>query len=159
MEKDIIEPIKIFHENINTVFHDSIKEFKGVKNSFLDRKMHLESVRQRYLDACLEFEKEEKAILLQPSQFGRSSYQSNEAQNKMLVLKSKMDTYMESYKYEINVFNRANEENNVRYMKAIEMYKSNEESRIYFIKCILEKFYRIDLEINNFHKELNDVFL
>lgn len=121
--------------------------------------MHLESVRQRYLDACLEFEKEEKAILLQPSQFGRSSYQSNEAQNKMLVLKSKMDTYMESYKYEINVFNRANEENNVRYMKAIEMYKSNEESRIYFIKCILEKFYRIDLEINNFHKELNDVFL
>ena len=61
------------------------------------------------------------------------------------------------YKYEISKANKILEENEKLYFNVIFKNKSNEESKIYFIKCHMEKFAKIYSEFNSISQEFINV--
>lgn len=61
------------------------------------------------------------------------------------------------YKYELNKANKVLEENEKLYFELLNKIKSNEESKIFFIKIHMEKFSKIFFDLSNFTQEFYNV--
>jgi len=65
------------------------------------------------------------------------------AQDILLKFKCQCDNYSILYNYEINKINKVYEENEKFYADLYNKIKANEESKIFFTKCNLEKFSKL----------------
>lgn len=61
----------------------------------------------------------------------------------MLKFRSQAENFAQLYKYELFKMNKILEENEKKYILLLDKLKTNEESRIFFIKCNMEKFAKI----------------
>ena len=61
------------------------------------------------------------------------------------------------YNYELNKVNKILEENEKYYNDLMSKIKGNEESKIFFIKCHMEKYAKIIKEYNNISEEFHNV--
>jgi len=65
------------------------------------------------------------------------------AQDLLLKYKCQCDNYSLLYKYEISKINKIYEENEITYSDLFNKIRANEESRVFFTKCNLDKFSKI----------------
>ncbi len=61
------------------------------------------------------------------------------------------------YKYELNKANKVLEENEKLYFELLSKIKSNEESKIFFIKIHMEKFANIFFDLSSILNEFYNV--
>ncbi len=67
----------------------------------------------------------------------------NTAHDNLLRIRSQSENFAQFYKYELLNVNKVLEENEKKYAIVMDKFKTNEESRIYFLKCSMEKFAKI----------------
>lgn len=65
------------------------------------------------------------------------------AHDNLLKFRSQSENMAQLYKYELSKYNKILEENEKKYVEIWDRLKTNEESRIFFIKCSMEKFSKI----------------
>lgn len=75
----------------------------------------------------------------------------------LLKYKGQKENLALIYKYELNKANKIIEENEKEYSSLIIKIRSNEESKIFFIKCHMEKFAKIFFDLSNIFQEFYNV--
>jgi len=75
----------------------------------------------------------------------------------LLKLKSQKENLSLLYNYEINKANKILEDNEKLYNSLLSKIRSNEESKIFFIKCHMEKFAKIFFDLSNILQEFYTV--
>lgn len=144
MEKDIIDPFTLFYQQISSIYSESLNEFKVLANNSNESRISIEKAKAKYYDSCKLVTEKESLILKSYSSSRRSSdLDINNANDALLKIKSAAEINSEQYKYELIKFNNKIEEIEQKYQNNIKILKSNEESRVFFVKCHLEKFSKI----------------
>ena len=128
-------------------------EFKNIKSTILDSKCILESCKTKYFDSCKSGHQQEeiiKKLVEQNYQKHGSKKSSDEElikargklfnQENLLRYREIAENYSQIYKKEISKTNTLYEDCDNAYFPLIEKFRSQEESRIYFLKYHLEKF-------------------
>jgi len=101
----------------------------------------------KYYDSCkASFEQEKNVCKSFSGKIINNDEEINNAHDMLLKYRSISENFAQLYKYELYTINKLIEENNKNYAKLVEKLKMNEESRIFFIKCNLEKFSKIHEE-------------
>jgi hypothetical protein len=75
----------------------------------------------------------------------------------LLKFKSQKENLAMIYKYEINKANKILEENEKLYFGLLSKIKSNEESKIFFIKIHMEKFAKIFYDLSSILQDFYNV--
>lgn len=144
MDKDIIDPFTLFYQQISSIYSESFLGFKHLVSSSNESRNNIEKIKSRYYESCKLVTEKEAAILKSYSSTRRNSeLDLNTANDALLKIKSAAEINSEQYKYELIKFNNKIEEIELKYQSSIKVLKSNEESRIFFIKCHLEKFSKL----------------
>ncbi len=144
MEKDIIDPFTLFYQQISSIYSESLNDFKSISVNCNESRLSIEKAKLKYYESCKLVTEKESSILKSYSSNKRNSeIDINNANDALLKIKSAAEINSEQYKYELIKFNNKIEELEQRYQNTIKILKSNEESRIFFVKCHLEKFSKI----------------
>ncbi len=98
----------------------------------------------KYYDSCKVVLEQEKNVC---KTFSGKIINSDEdvtlAHDMLLKHRSQADNLAQIYKYELTKYNKILEESEKKYLEIWEKLKTNEESRIFFVKCTMEKFSKI----------------
>lgn len=150
LEKDLIDPISLFQQQISQIYSEALNDLSKVAIIVTEHKKQIEKNRNKYYECCNSvIEKEE---LLKRNQKDKIIVDMEIEQLSEQILKSKSlcENHQEQYKYEIIKFNNIIQDQEEKYKSLLEILKSNEESRIFFIKSNLEKFSKIYESFNIF---------
>jgi hypothetical protein len=109
-----------------------------------DIKKNLEKIKTKYYENCKIVQEQEKIVCKTFSgKILNDDEEINSAHDNLLRLRSQSDNFAQMYRYEISNVNKILEENQKKYNTIMEKIRTNEESRIFFIKCSMEKFAKI----------------
>lgn len=98
----------------------------------------------KYYESCKIVSEQEKNVCKTFSgKIISTDDEINNAHDNLLKYRSQSDNLAQMYKYEISKVNKIFEDNEKKYQLVFEKIKTNEESRIFFIKCSMEKFSKI----------------
>lgn len=112
--------------------------------STADIKKNLEKIKSKYYDSCRIVQEQEKLVCKSFSgKILNNDEEINSAHDNLLRLRSQSDNLAQMYRYEISNVNKLLEENQKKYNTIMEKIRTNEESRIFFLKCSMEKFAKI----------------
>ena len=147
MDKDVIDPISLFHQQVSSIYVESLNDLRQVAITVTDQKRNIERHKQKYYESCKNVIEKESNLLLA---YNKKSTEIDleQANDQILKIKSLAENNQEQYKYELIKFNKCIEEIDEKYYKKVNILKSNEESRIFFLKCHFEKFNKIFEEYN-----------
>jgi hypothetical protein len=110
----------------------------------IESKKVLEKIKMKYYDSCKVVLEQEKNVC---KTFSGKIINSDEdvtlAHDMLLKHRSQADNLAQIYKYELTKYNKILEESEKNYLEIWEKLKTNEESRIFFVKCTMEKFSKI----------------
>jgi hypothetical protein len=110
----------------------------------IESKKILEKIKMKYYDSCKVVLEQEKNVC---KTFSGKIINSDEdvtlAHDMLLKHRSQADNLAQIYKYELTKYNKILEESEKKYLEIWEKLKTNEESRIFFVKCTMEKFSKI----------------
>lgn len=144
LERDVIDPITLFYHQISAIYTESLGDYKYIANSANESKKQIEKSKYKYLESCkLVIDKEYSILKTYSSNKRNSDMDLESANDALLKIKSAAENHSEQYKYELIKFNKKAEDYELRYQNIIKVMKTNEESRIFFLKCHLEKFSKI----------------
>lgn len=144
LEKKVLDPVALFKSQISSIYLESLNDFKSLVTQTQDNKKNIEKQKGKFYDSCKAvLEKEHEFMTSYTKQSKSSDYDIKIANDVLLKYKSIAENNCEIYKYEIQKFNQTIDENELQYKKLIGVLKSNEESRIFFLKCHVEKFSKI----------------
>lgn len=147
IEKDVVDPITLFQQQITTIYLESLNDLKAISAVVNEQKKMMEKQKQKYHESCKTVIEKETQLL----RFFNKKVPDNEmnqANDALLKVKSIAENNSEQYKYELIKFNKIVEDQEKKYKKTMNVMKSNEESRIFFLKCHFEKFSKIFEEFN-----------
>ena len=147
LQELVIQPLDLFYKNLNSIYTENLDEFHNMQTSVMETKSKLERAKEKYI---------ESARLL--ASIDQSGDPDKETMLKALALK---DNNEKIYQYEVsqanNLFNMYNKKHNNMFIKL----KSNEESRIAFIKDVMTKFAKsmteIEAAFNNYSKNVKNI--
>lgn len=143
IDKDVVDPISLFQQQISSIYVDSLNELKNISTTIVEHKRNVDKQKQKYFESCKLVLEKEAQLLATYNTKKTSDFEMNNASDAILKVKSIAENNAEQYKYELIKFNNACDELELKYKKTIEVLKSNEESRIFFLKCHFEKFSKI----------------
>lgn len=138
--KNLIDPITMFQEQLTNIYQDSLNDYKNSILSIYEHKKIVDKQKHKYIDSCKQVVEKESQILKMYSNCKKGEINLESLNDNILKLKSISDSNLQQYKYEILNYNSKQEEIELKYWKIMNLLKSNEESRIFFTKCHLEKF-------------------
>lgn len=131
-----------------------------IASTVVEAKRNLEKIKNKYYESCKNVSEQEKLACKSIS--GKLIYNTNHFEKThdiLLKFKSQKENLGLIYKYEINKANKIFEENEKLYSALLNKIRSNEESKIFFIKCHIEKFAKIFTELNCIQKDFINVSL
>ena len=109
-----------------------------------ETKFNVEKYKQKYIEAYRAFSAQEKKLAkTSRSKIITSDDEINKGHEMLYKYSSQFESIGQIYKYEINKANKVYEDCEKRYEKVIDKIRSNEESRVFFIKCHIDKFSKI----------------
>lgn len=143
LDKDVVDPINLFQQQISTIYLDSLNDLKQVADITTEQKKILDRQKYKFYESCKIVLDKETQLLRQ--YYNKKGYESEIelANDEILKYKSISENNLEQYKYEIIKFNSIIEEMDTKYKRLLNILKSNEESRIYFLKCQYDKFVKL----------------
>jgi hypothetical protein len=101
----------------------------------------LEKKKTKYYESCkMVLDHEKNVVKTFSGKINTSDEEINNAHDLLLKYKSQSENYGQMYRYEISKHNKILDDNEDKYNTVFDKIKSNEESRIFFIKCNMEKF-------------------
>jgi hypothetical protein len=115
-------------------------------------KKNLEKIKSKYYESCGIVQEQERIVCQnfsgkmnnnEDDEDDEDEDEINSAHDNLLKLKSQSDNLAQLYRYEISNVNKILEENRKKYSQIMEKIRSNEESRIFFLKSSMEKFSKI----------------
>ncbi len=110
----------------------------------IDSKKGLEKIRLKYYDSCKLVSDQEKNVCKTFSgKIVNTDDEINNAHDNLLKFRSQSNNLAQMYKYELSKVNKIFEELEKKYLNVFEKLRANEESRIFFIKCSMEKFSKL----------------
>jgi hypothetical protein len=144
LNKDIVEPITFYHQTLSNNYITCLDELKNIATIVIEAKKSFEKIRNKYYESCKIVQEQEKLVCKTFSgKIITTDEEINNAHDNLLKFKSQADNNAQLYKYEIIKFNKIIEDNERKYIGIIEKFKVNEESKIFFLKCNMEKFSKI----------------
>lgn len=104
----------------------------------------MEKIKNKYYDSCRLVNEQEKNVCKTFSaKMNSSDEEINKAHDNLLKYRSQAENHAQQYKSEIFKVNKILEDNEKRYKLVMEKFSCNEESRIFFVKCNMEKFSKV----------------
>ena len=137
-------------------------------------KKNLEKIKSKYYESCRIVQEQERIVCKSFSgKMNNNEDQDeeededeiNSAHDNLLKLKGQSDNLAQLYRYEISNVNKILEDNRKKYSQVMEKIRSNEESRIFFLKSSMEKFSKLyeEFTISTFDflnvKEFHKIFI
>ena len=131
----IIKPLDIFYQNMSGIYTEILDEFHNMSVSIFATKQKLERTKEKYY----ELSKSVDQML----------NEENINNDYFIKIKSQRDNACQVYQYEVNQTNQLFNMYNQQYRNLNQKLLANEESRMFFIKDVLNKsaFY-----INDYQK-------
>lgn len=172
IESDIIDQTSIYEKHLNDGFKTTLDKFKTFLNNVNSRKNLLDQYKKKYFQSCSVLQEKQANFLKSKDELENYEeelkkdlndfVQINNLNNKIVKAKQKMaqchDLFIDSkmsielnnheYKYDLENFNEDLKKFEDSYNDIISELKRQEESRVYFIKCQLEKYYFFQSELN-----------
>ncbi len=139
LDKDVIDPIALFHQQISSIYSESLNSIRQLTINYGEQRNNIEKHKQKYYENCKQvIDKENQLLRTYNKKINELDLE--EANDIILKIKSLAENSQEQYKYELIKYNTTIDEMNEKYKKVLSILKSNEESRIFFLKCHFEKF-------------------
>lgn len=124
----------------------------------IEAKKNLEKIRQKYYESCRIVQEQEKLACKGISgKLMSNNNQFEKTHDLLLKYKGQKESSGMLYNYELNKVNKILEENEKYYNDLMAKVRSNEESKIFFIKCHMEKYAKIIKEYNGVLDEFQNV--
>ena len=109
-----------------------------------EAKKMLDKVKFKYYESCRIVQDQEKSVCKTfTGKILNNDQDLNLAHDNLLKFRSQSEHCAQLYKYELSKFNKIVEDNEKKYQAVSDKMRSNEESRIFFIKCNMDKFGKI----------------
>jgi UDP-2,3-diacylglucosamine pyrophosphatase LpxH len=110
----------------------------------LDSKKNLEKIRTKYYESCKVVQEQERSVSQKfAGKLINTDKEINIAHDNLLKFRSQSENLAQLYKYEISKYNKIAEENEKKHYQLMEKVRTAEESRIFFIKCNMDKFAKV----------------
>jgi hypothetical protein len=120
----------------------------------------LERTKLKYYESCKNVIEQEKIACKGISgKLISNINQFEKTHDLLLKYKGQKESTQMLYNYEINKANKILDENEKFYINLLIKIKSNEESKIFFIKCHMEKFVKICQDLNIVFQEFYNVLI
>ncbi len=124
----------------------------------LEAKKNLEKIKNKYFESCKVVNDQEKqACKGITGKLISNSNHFEKTHDTLLKYRGQKENLALIYKYEINKINKTIDENEKFYSSLTIKIRSNEESKIFFIKCHMEKFAKIFYDLSNIFTEFYNV--
>jgi len=113
-----------------------------------DAKLNYEKIKNKYYENCKNHLEQQKIVEKFMKKIQKNNSKSiftelENSQDMLLKFKCQCDNYLLLYNYEITKINKIYEDNDILYSELYNKIRANEESRIFFTKCNLEKFSKL----------------
>ncbi len=131
----IIKPLDIFYQNMSGIYTEILDEFHNMSVSIFATKQKLERTKEKYYELSKSIDQ-----MLNEENINNDNF---------IKIKSQRDNACQIYQYEVNQTNQLFNMYNQQYRNLNQKLLANEESRMFFIKDVLNKsaFY-----INDYQK-------
>lgn len=124
--QDIINPLDGFHKNQSQIYNDITTKFHSLIDQITKTQRSVDNSKFIYYNSCF-----------------LSKQKSNEKNQRIHLTKANNE---QLYQYEYLVYTKIINASNMEYENLLSEVKQNEESRIYFIKYIVDKYTKIITE-------------
>lgn len=145
MEKEVLDPITLFQQQVSTIYLEGLDDFRQIVNSTQEYKKNLDKQKFRFYESSKIVEAQE--LNLNYSSNTNTNFLIDDelkgANDVLLKYRSIAENNSEIYKYEVQKYNKLIAENEDKYNRIVNVLQNNEESRIFFIKTSIEKFMKI----------------
>lgn len=171
LENDIEEPTNVYEKHLNENFKLLLDKFKHNYNNIYNRKNLTDKAKNKYFESCRHVQEKEKSIMkiqealskeaddqpnLNNSTLNNSQNKLNLSYDALIEIKVETENLCHAYKKEIEITNEDYAKYENIYFEIISEIKRLEESRLYFIKCHLEKYCIIEKELTQINQEYNE---
>ena len=125
----------------------------------IEAKKNLEKIRNKYYESCRIVQEQEKQACkgITGKLMSSNSNQFEKTHDTLLKYKGQKESSGMLYNYELNKVNKILDDNERYYNDLMNKIKGNEESKIFFIKCHMEKYAKIIKEYNCVLDEFQNV--
>lgn len=134
---DLISSLDTYEKSMRHIYNENLKAFDKIIEKVLIVDFQFTKTKAEYYKIAKEVKKIEVEKIEPFSGTLGAKIPEEEVYIKM---KSKLVSYEQFYKYELLKYNKLMEEQNEKYSSLILCINNNEQSRIYFVKSVIDKY-------------------